>query len=201
MTDNFERLLNEAMDVGSNPAEIQQALSLVSEIKTTEDHLKQLKEQLAEQGEALCAAVSLELRKLLPKMEVRLSKGGCTFAYKARALTLVPNFDENVWVIKPGPSPKDRALLSQLPGESLKLPLEKYKDVVQAIAKLFVGKYMTLRGGKVEAPVPSPEEAELPDQAIDAAVQAAEPVGPQPPAGRRVEIKGVSKTPGGAQYA
>lgn len=198
MIDNFERLLNEALDVGSDPAAIQQALALVSEITTAEEHIKALKDQLGEMGESLCGAVSLELRKLLPKVEARLTREGCTFAYKARSITLTPDFANNMWIIKSGPKSKDKAFVSQLNGDTVKLPLEKYREVVKAIGELFVGKYMTLRGGKI-AP-PSPEEAEIPDDAIDAAVQAPEANGPTPPAGRRIEIKGVSKTPGGANY-
>ncbi len=173
MIDNFERLLNEAISVGVDSSAIRDVLTLVDKLKTTKALVAEMEEELAGNGETLCAVIAHEVRKLLSKVETKLSRNGCTLTYKARSVTISPNFETATWTVTPGGSARDKQLLAPAADKISDLPLDQYPELARVLAQLFVGRYKTLQGGKVgpyETPT-TPEEDEVPDSAIDQAVE------------------------------
>jgi hypothetical protein len=198
MVDKFDYLLNEALDeIGSDPDKVSSALNTLDEIEVAENYVKELKERLETQREDLCAGVAAELKKLLPKMEVRLSGGGCTFSYRARSLSIKPDFKNKVWLLEAGPTSRDKSLANKLSDMS-DTPLIDWRLLITQIAEVFVGRYKTLQGGNVELP----EKPEITDDAIDlelGKLSAAD--SPAPPAGPAIQKRGVSKSAGSVDYA
>ena len=199
MISDFEQLLNEAIEDGTDPDQIQSALNLVQTIRTAEAQIMTMKEQLSGMGEELCAAAARELRKLLPRMEAKLNRSGCTFTYKSRSISIAPNFEEGAWTVQPGPSKNDKGLLSKVNPADLNVSLDKYKELVRVIGQIFAGRYKTLQGGKVEPYAPPPDADEVPDEAIDQALNATDPQATPEPDANPPAVD--SPTPGVPPYA
>lgn len=210
--DEFDGKLYEAIDNvidGKEPkpvssGEAEGVSTLLDEIKTAEDHLQSLTDQLNGRVEELCAAVTTELKGLLPKVDAKLSGGGVIFSYYSRSVGIRPDLDERVWNVEPGEGARAKALGRALASDWDGTPLGEWKELVNAIAVALTEKYKTLQGGKVEVPEPEEEEEKkdgLSDEDIDKAIDNVGADSPTPVNSRPVDRKGDSKSPGSTYYA
>lgn len=206
--DEFDSYLYEAIDNvidGKEPKVTSDAdgvSALLDEIKAAEDHVKSLTDQLDGKVEEMCAAVTTELRRLLPKVDAKLSNGGVIFSYYSRSVGIRPDLKERVWNIEPGEGARARAMGRALASDWDGTPLGEWKTLVNAIAEALVEKYKTLQGGNVELPEPEEEEEKgISDEDIDRALDNVGAESPTPVNSRPVERKGDSKSPGSTYYA
>lgn len=196
----FDRLLNEAIDSSVGATGDSKTLDdLLDEITEAESYLESLRSQLDGKVEELCATVSAELKKLLPKVDAKLSRGSVIFSYYSRSVGVRPDIKDGSWKVEAGPGARDRAMVSKFAKEWDDTPIGEWHELVQALAQVFVGNYKTLQGGKVDLPE-EPVEDEIPDDAIDKAIDNVGATSPAPPTGRAVEKKGTTK-PGTETYA
>jgi hypothetical protein len=167
MADRFNHALSEAIGDLLNKEGVS---STVSSLKNARDVLKQHEEAAGSKRDEINAHMALEMRKLLPRVEVSF-RDGITFKYKSRSITLMPDFETGSWVVAPGSdTPGDRRFFKLI--ESLSgTPLEQWKDVLTKIAQRFVQHYRTLQGGKVAMPVDEPATSSIPDETVEAAVE------------------------------
>lgn len=210
--DEFDAMLYEAIDEvidGKEAPDVSGADSvtaLLDEIKTAEDHLKSLTQKLDGQVEELCATVTTELKRLLPKVDAKLSKGGVIFSYFSRSVGLRPDLEERVWRVEPiEDSARARAMGRALAGDWDGTALGDWKGLVNAIAETLVQKYKTLQGGQVDVPEekdePKKKKKPLSDEDIDSAIDNVGAESPTPVNSNAVERKGGSKSPGSTYYA
>ena len=204
----LDRMLYEAIDNvidGKEPmsSEADGVTALLDEIKSAEDHLKSLTDQLNGRVEELCAAVTTELKRLLPKVDAKLSGGGVIFSYYSRSVGVRPDLDERVWNVEPGDGARAKAMGRALATDWDGTPLGDWKGLVNAVAEALVEKYKTLQGGKVEVPEPEEEEKKdgISDEDIDRAIDNVGAESPTPVNSRPVDRKGDSKSPGSTYYA
>lgn len=201
----FERRIDEAINKITG-VDGQTLMELLDEIRAAREHLENLERQLEDHGEEICATISAEIRKLLPKVEVSISMSRCNIKYKARSIVIKPDLKKNEFRILPGPTVADTRLVKEFAKKWNGASIDKLSDLVYDAAILFVGKYKTLQGGRVDIP---DDEEEVPEdspefndgtQAPDLGSRI-EGEDPGPAVGSAIKRSGVSKSGGGSQYA
>ncbi len=164
---SFDRSLTEALSDLLNKEGVS---GTVSSLRSARDTLKQHEEAAGMKRDEINAQMAIEMRKLLPRVEVVFGDG-VIFRYKSRSITLSPDFESGTWVISPGSNtPGDRRffkVISSLSGT----PLEEWQQVLQKIAQRFVQHYRTLQGGKVSLPVDEPSTSSIPDETVEEVVK------------------------------
>jgi hypothetical protein len=164
----FDKALTEAIGDLLNKEGVS---STVSSLQSARQTLRQHEEEAGTKKDEINAQMAIEMRKLLPRVEVVFGDG-ITFKYKSRAVTISPDFETGSWTLKSGSNaPGDRRFfktISSLHGS----PLESWQDVLTKIAQRFVQHYRTLQGGKVSLPEQPdvPATSSIPDETVDGVV-------------------------------
>lgn len=202
----FARRIDEAINRVTG-VDGQTLMELLDEIKAARDHLENLETQLSDHSEEICATVSAEIRKLLPKVEINLSDSRCMVKYKARSIVIKPDLNKNEFKILPGPTQADARLVKKFASKWNGSPIDSLSDLAYDAALLFVGNYKTLQGGRVTPEKKEKEEVPEESGTFDDGTRAPdlgsriEGDDPGPAVGSAIKRQGVSKTGGGSQYS
>lgn len=189
--DYFETLLSEAIENDTDPDEIRDIMTNISQLKEAESLVKKLQGDLSRRQDKLSALVCLEIRKLNSRLETKITDHGCVVKFDRKSIKVTPVFHSKDgtdphWLIEPGPDLSDKAILSKTKAaaDDLKFPLDEYEKAAKMIVSLFAAYFKRLQNGDIEpyqAKNTTPEEAEIPNTEIDKAVAATtQGASPQP---------------------
>lgn len=183
--DHFETLLSEAIENDTDPDEIRDIMTNISQLKEAESLVTKLKGDLSRRQDKLSALVCLEIRKLNSKLETKITDHGCIVRFDRKSIKVNPVFQsgeesEPHWLITPGPDMSDKAIFAKTKAapDDLKFPLDEYEKVAKMIVSLFAAYFKRLQNGEIQpyqakqGEETSPEEAEISNTDIDQAVAA-----------------------------
>lgn len=194
--DLFESLLSEAIEGKVDPQENSDIINTLEKLEEAKRLVATLEGELSKRKDKLSASLCVEIRGLNPKLETKITGNGCVVKYDRKSLLIRPDFSKSdsgtaaSWVITAGPDAADRELLSRIKAadEDLRMPLSAYQDVAKRVVSLFAAYFRRIANSGHEPyqrkPETTPEESQVPDEAIDSALRQAntkdQPATPQP---------------------
>jgi len=138
--DKFNNILQEQIDQLNAKGPVETLLSAAYNVREIESSLNQHKDELQQASDALNAALALEVRKRMPKLQTNLADGKCHIRYRSKSLVVYPDAGSQRWVIEP--SDFSRGFMKLY---SDTLPLKNdLRSVAESVVEYFSTNYKTI---------------------------------------------------------